>query len=610
MPDMTAATCTLSFPSMRSTFAALLLGCLFASGLAPGIAAAQDQTGTQERPVLPEIAPREVEIRGQLEISFPSMQRPALVGFNPPPLVASIPAGRRPFVEEYRQNNQDLPLSPLRRPDTPMISALAAGRPAMGELDLGGGTYFSRYVRGRLNARLTAEESIIARIDYNGSDGHLPGSDIAPGRSSFDLVRGEVGLQSTQSWFTAGFSLDGTADGYTAYAAALGTFADDPFVDHPERRIGEASGRFFVRSAEGSVVPFHASLRYGGTSLQTRVLGSRETVPEAHAASERRLEMVTGFSVPFEPGRASADIRFVAAGMDEGLLDSGASTLLDGGASFQFRVRRAMDLRLGARVISLTRDAENVDRLPTDDDRSTYFAPDVRVDFYPVHGLQIYAYNRPGADANTLGEVLDLNAFVVDRPDLQATVRTIDAESGVRVFFGSVQLGANLGAVISPNYLYFETSDERRSGGYEYGFFSPRYDDARILQAGANIAVTLPGGLSASSRASIRRGRLSEGDAIPFFSPFVSRTAVGYMLPNGRGLVQAGATIESARYRERVAETRVGDYVSFDLSGMYNINRTMGVVVKVENLSAGYLERWDRYPEAPGTLSAGFRLRW
>ena len=53
------------------------------------------------RSALPDIAPREVEIRGQLEILLPSLRRQPLVGFNPPPRVPRPPAGRRPFAETY-----------------------------------------------------------------------------------------------------------------------------------------------------------------------------------------------------------------------------------------------------------------------------------------------------------------------------------------------------------------------------------------------------------------------------------------------------------------------------------------------------------------------------
>ncbi|MEX1055354.1 MAG: hypothetical protein WED81_04960, partial [Rhodothermales bacterium] len=62
---------------------------LFLAGLAiaPAYVRGQDDPN---RPVLPDIAPRVVEIRGQLEISLPSLQRQPLMGFNPPPPVAPI----------------------------------------------------------------------------------------------------------------------------------------------------------------------------------------------------------------------------------------------------------------------------------------------------------------------------------------------------------------------------------------------------------------------------------------------------------------------------------------------------------------------------------------
>ncbi|MDA0379276.1 MAG: hypothetical protein O2899_07270, partial [Bacteroidetes bacterium] len=54
----------------------LLLGLVMTLG-AP-LAGAQDAE-------LPDLAPREVEITGDLTISFPTLRRQPIVGFNPPP---------------------------------------------------------------------------------------------------------------------------------------------------------------------------------------------------------------------------------------------------------------------------------------------------------------------------------------------------------------------------------------------------------------------------------------------------------------------------------------------------------------------------------------------
>ncbi len=61
---------------------------------------------------LPDLAPRQVEITGDLTIAFPALRRQPIIGFNPPPRVPDISSSRLPFTEAYAQRSADLPPSP------------------------------------------------------------------------------------------------------------------------------------------------------------------------------------------------------------------------------------------------------------------------------------------------------------------------------------------------------------------------------------------------------------------------------------------------------------------------------------------------------------------
>ena len=138
---------------MNRLSVALVLPLLFLLALStPAETLAQADT---TRTVLPDIAPREFEIRGPLEISFPSLRRQPLVGFNPPPRVPNISEGRRPYVETFREASSMLSSSTLDRPQPP--SALQAVDPAQGEVEVYAGRYYSRGAR----ARVTLPVSII-----------------------------------------------------------------------------------------------------------------------------------------------------------------------------------------------------------------------------------------------------------------------------------------------------------------------------------------------------------------------------------------------------------------------------------------------------------------
>ncbi|MDV7397566.1 hypothetical protein RZS08_39565, partial [Arthrospira platensis SPKY1] len=48
---------------------------------------------------MPDINPRDIEIRGQYRASFPGIQRQPILGFNPKPRVYRIDPNRLPFME-------------------------------------------------------------------------------------------------------------------------------------------------------------------------------------------------------------------------------------------------------------------------------------------------------------------------------------------------------------------------------------------------------------------------------------------------------------------------------------------------------------------------------
>lgn len=144
------------------TAAFLLLGLVGLLGL-------PQETNAQRRDttvVLPDIAPREVEIRGRLEIAFPSLRRQPLVGFNPPPRIPTLPVDRLPYIGDYKQQTSDLPGTPLRRPEAPPALSGAAYPPANGEVATWIGRYFSR------GARL-AVEAPVADVGLVSANVHL-----------------------------------------------------------------------------------------------------------------------------------------------------------------------------------------------------------------------------------------------------------------------------------------------------------------------------------------------------------------------------------------------------------------------------------------------------
>lgn len=613
----------LAFPrSLR--LAALGAGLVLAAGLAAPAARAQDPT--PPTPVLPDLAPREVEIRGELEIAFPSLQRQPLVGFNPPPRVIEIADDRQPFVEDYKQATEDLPPSPLVRPEAPAVSPLAGQTPVAGEFSAGLGSYFSRFAqaRGGLPLGGPSQPALYGRLEYTGTDGHTPVDSLSALRSSADLLQGVVGLSAAGGPTRGGVELDGFSQSYALHGARVGApelFALplDSLPDRTGRGVGLAA---WIATGGPTTASFEGRVRFAGARYETDLfadtpLREGNDVVDALARtdqSERRLDADFRAELPMAARAVLLDLAAGSAGHDVAGDADGRAAYVDAGAGL--RVVRAGRLTLTAGAHLLAFDASGT---PASEERWGFLSPLVRIETFPTTRLRLYAENRPAVEPNALADVYRANPYVADEPRLQPTLRTVDAEAGLSFFSGPVQVAARAGYRRSPNELYFE---ERPASGPlpDRNLFAVAYGEAEILHAGGDLSVVLPAGFHATIGATVRRARLTEDDAaLPYVAPFQGQAMLSYAFSGGRGLAQVVGQLEGARPRRAVADSLAGlpaadalgdadAFLDLDLRATYNLSEAVGVLARIDNV--GGAERWTGYPAPPAVISAGLRIRW
>lgn len=582
---------------------------------APTTAFAQEDPSKQ--PVLPDIAPRVVEIRGQLEISFPSLQRQPLIGFNPPPQVVPIPPDRKPWADAYKQAKADLPPSPLRPPQAPEVSPLKLRTPRNGEVEGSFGRYVSRLFRARTDWVVSPQAALYTRLDYRGTEGHQPdylGTEAVD--ASFDALEGLVGLQTTTRGAVMGVEVDGFLNDFPLYAASLRLGAAAA-GDAPGRRGQGLGSALWLRTQGATPLDGRLRLHYGQATYRTDY--GDDLDDPAYRRTERRLTADGALAAPLgEATEARVEARAATAGLDAGGFVGNTTRLLDAMGGFHYRYGPSFDLAVGLRVLTFTSGAQHPGAEPSGAARGTYVAPDLRLNFYPDNRVTFYVQNRPRLEFNTLADLFRQNPYLVNEPLVLPTVRTLNAEGGGEVFLGPAEVALRVGYLRSPNFLYFERATEAEAGGYDHGFFVARYDRTEVLHVGGDVSVVLPAGLNASVGLTYRQGRLLDADAdkpdapdaIPNFAPLVGRAALSYAFLDNRGLVQLNGVFERARYRDRAQSRRLGDFFDLDVALSYNLSTALGVVVRAENLSAGYLERWDRYEQAPFVLMGGFRVLW
>ena len=555
--------------------------------------------------VLPDIAPREIEIRGQLEIAFPSLERQPLVGFNPPPRVRTIPPDQQPFVEEYKQESADLPPSPLQRPEAPPIATLTTGEPMGGLVEASGGRYYTRDVQAHLALPATGRTAFHAELDYRGSDGFLPEGDFVVNpdvRAPYDALEAALGITTTQRRFRAGGSLDGFTTVYTLYGAVPGAPGAAP---QPNRRGGGIGAATWIEVASETITDFSLRLRYGGAGYETDVFNQND---DDFRRIERRLDASAGLGFPAAGGEIVADASFAGAGLDASGLE--AAQVFSGGGGYRFVARRAISLTLGARYLAFASDQRRSARGSVENVSGGYIAPDVRLELYPAPTLRLYAKSEPGVTFNGLADLYRQNPYLVDEPLVLPTVRQLDAEGGAELFAGPVQLSAHAGYEYYPSFLFFEHETRAVGLPYRRGLHTANYAVATVVHGGASLSAALPGGLSAMLSVSVRDGRLEDDGAIPYFAPVAGEAMLSYAFARRRGLIQLVGHYESKRYVSLDRTRKVGDFIGLDLSASYDVSANIGLVAGIDNLAFDALERWAGYPQPPLVARVGFRVMW
>ncbi|NBC17006.1 MAG: hypothetical protein GVY18_06780, partial [Bacteroidetes bacterium] len=355
---------------------ALLLGWGLVFSLSATESHAQRQDTTS---VLPDIAPREVEIRGQLEISLPSLRRQPLVGFNPPPRIPTIPVDRAPWVGSYKQESADLPGSPLRDPEPPPALTGANYPPAGGMMSAWGGRYFSRSVRARLGGPVATNTFLHGRIDYDGLDGHTPDDDQPDVQTPSDAFDGEVRLQRYGEQWSVGVTGRGFYESFTLFAARPDPRLDPRLpevIPEPVRKGGGGTGELSLRRLVPESVQVDATLWYGNARYQTRRFLSAETDGSLLIRAQQHVGLDASLTVP----RDGLDLWLDGDVKDLGLggdVDAARGGSVAGGLAFQDPQRYR--IRLGARYLGawsdvpgLTSELQRIDRV----------APDVLLEAY------------------------------------------------------------------------------------------------------------------------------------------------------------------------------------------------------------------------------------
>lgn len=534
----------------------------------------------QQEERLPDLTPQEFEIRGDLQVSLPDLQRQPLRGFAPPPRTYLVPADRQPFVAPYAQRLDDLPAYVLPAAAPP---SLLGAEPRVGQIDLMAGRYFGRRTRLTLNAGGFALDGL-----YHGfSDFHpWPG---APVIGQADNLTGRASLSGGDRVHIL-LSADGAYHRYSLLGATRS--APDP----ADTRRNERQLQLF--GLEGALAAAPAGGRAQlGARFERATLDDPPTLlpaPPDTSGAQSRLR-VDGL---LHLGPAHLDARVALTGLqEEGL---GVSLFdFDGAAAAEIPLGTGR-LRLGGRAFGFQ--ASEM----TGGAAMLRVTPVLEFDLPLADGVRLYAWNRGGAVSRGLFEFARENPYVHQGTPLAPDMHLVHAEIGIEIQAAPVLVSLFAGGRHSSHLLYFE----RGPVPIEHiPMFVGRYGPARQYRAGAALTVYGPANISASGGLELRQTRLTAEDrAVPFVAPLVWHVSLALPFDRGRGLVQAALHAEGPRPTEVEGESAPA-WADLSLEGRYRLAGPFGLIARAERL-AGRAERWPGFPQPPALFTAGLQLGW
>jgi len=568
----------------------LVLGSLLFLGCLPGALAQPQPSDTTQ---LPEIAPREIEIRGDLQIDFPALERQPLDGFLSPPSLPTVPAERIPYVEPYALDLDALSGVPPEPAVATQQSTSRPPAPRSGSIEAGAGRYFSRFFNTHLSAPISSNERLAFHVDYTGTEGETPfeGRDV---ESSNDEAKGGLRFKSRRDPVHLDVALTGAVDDYVLFGVPGPSGVS---ASAPERTLASGGGSVDLQTV-GSVA---SRLRLSYTRTQSETTG-----PSGSDFSFRqgRVSGTGELHLPFGPVDGTLDVTFGHTRIRDDVPDRSESEL-DVGGLFTVLERPSLTVRGGARVL-WTRGPTSPGAASSPDVSSTYVSPVVDAKWDATSWATVVAQNRPHLEGSGLLALHRENPYAELAPPTRPTLYTVDAQTGVNLSLGWVRIEPRFGVKYAPSYRFFVAPSFGSNG-----LFSARYEDARIIHGGGTIALQGLDGIQASIGLSARDGRLTDLDTdIPNFASVTADAMFGVSFADDKGHLQLTGRLEGPRDVDLAGTDEVDTYLSIDVKGSYAVTPLIDLVVRADRIGADTLERWPGFPRPANSIGVGARIRW
>jgi hypothetical protein len=541
---------------------------------------------------LPDLAPRDVEIRGELTIAFPSLRRQPLVGFNPPPRIPEIGLRQMPYVETYKQKSAELPQNPLRNPSTPRALPRAQGQGFTGTAETGFGRYSARYAL--LEAALLSTSAARWTIDakYDGTTSWAPHG----ANAEADGFAGGTRYVASGPRVSYGVEAAGSSDSYSLYGVDVGGASGS--VTAPKRTRSDISGSVWLGSGTQSSAGYRLKLEGFSGRNSTDAFGGAE--------DPRSERSDAGLKGSFRATRGPVRVDGSAGSLT---LDGGSGRAVghfEGGLGLRLALGTGTTLTVGGRLLGFESSA-----VATGNQRRaiTYFSPSIELESVLAPNVRLEVTQRPELDDPRPGLRFREQPFLADRVHIEPVINSVNTVARVRGFWSNFQASLIATYKDSPNWRFVEHTGSNYAG-YPRGLSRIRHSAGRTVSVGGELRLSPSPGLEARVGGRIQDGRLTSLKTdLPYFPSWVVDGMVSTAFASRKALLQATVEVLGPRAIDTAGTQDVAAFADLDVRLSYGFSAGALVALEVRNL-LGETPFWYNYPEAPGTVLLGIGWRW
>jgi hypothetical protein len=543
----------------------------------PGLAWAQDPGSD---PTLPEITPREIEIRGEYRVVFPSLERPTLQELQPRTRVQALPLEGLPAASRIGFQVNTLPPLNLDPPEAQYDnrSPLAPLLDGMnGSVEVAGGRFTERRAAVDIQLPLSARTYVGLHGDYEGMNGAQP-FDQRDARTVFDIGSGALDVSYRGRSWGLESSVDGAYRQYDLYGV--------PQTSIPQRTVIQLGTEHTLRVHDG--LPLSWTVGYEGHDLETDTLGF--STQRFHTD----LKATIGISV--------IDLQIEGAAELAGHLGNAAfsgdsrSGILHG--ILRLVDRPALQVEGGASIVSMTTNQA----LPSTQNTHTYSAPYALVEWRPTTQWMLYAEQRPALTLHTPIRLLETNPYLSEDPNLGGTAHTINATAGVQWSTGATRVDVHAGVRHSPTRRFFASDLE--------GTFAVQYLEATTWTLGTDATLQALAPWFGTLSLQYTGGSVSAGDGLPLVARTTGEATVGYQFPERQARLQLHLHGQSARDLSFAGTTTTPGFIAVGMSGDVQITPNIEVTAYVQDIGSNDVTEWPGYPQPTARVGGGVRLLW